>query len=55
MGKHENGEISEVMPLSFVITIPVIYDALGTHMNATTCAIWTRYAKRWNGICPSNN
>ena len=36
-GKHENGEICEVMPL---ITIPVIYVALGTHMNATACAIW---------------
>ena len=34
MGKHEE---CEVMPL---ITIPVIYDALGTHMIATTCAIW---------------
>ena len=55
VGAHANREICVVMPPSTVIILPVIYDALGIHTNATTCAISIASAKRCNGIRSSTN
>ena len=55
MGKHANGERCVDIPPSTVITVPVIYDALGIHMNATTCAISDESAKRRNGMRSFND
>ena len=50
LGKQANGETWVLMPPSTVTTLPVIYDAPGIHMNATTLAISLAFAKRRNGM-----